>query len=75
MVAVRVTGRPSFSILGQERLFSATGYFSSAWGQVYDVAPDDRRFLMLRTGSSSMAAAVSLVLVQGFLTELERKVP
>jgi len=75
LVAVRVTGRPSFSLLGQERLFSTIGYVSSVWSPAYDVAPDDRRFVMLRTGSSSGTAPVSLVLVQGFLTELARKVP
>jgi serine/threonine-protein kinase len=73
--AVRVATRPSFGILEKRRLFSVNGYFFSAWAQAYDVSPDGRRFLMLRVGSSSGAIPVSLVLVQNFIAELQRKVP
>jgi serine/threonine-protein kinase len=75
MQAVRVATRPAFGILEKRRLFSANGYFASAWAQAFDVSPDGRRFLMLRVGSSSGAVPVSLVLVQNFLTELQRQVP
>ena len=75
MQAVRFATRPAFGILERQRLFSARGYFESPRGQAYDVAPDGRRFLMLRVGSSAGAASVSLVLVQNFLTELRRTVP
>jgi len=75
VVAVRVTGRPSFEIAGQQRLFSAAGYAASGSEQAYAVAPDDRRFLMLRASSPSGEGARSLVLVQGFQSELERQLP
>ena len=75
MQTVRVATRPAFGILEKRRLFSANGYFASSWAQAYDVSPDGRRFLMLRVGSSSGAVPVSLVLVQNFLTELQRQVP
>jgi serine/threonine-protein kinase len=75
MQAVRVTTKAPFGILGKQRLFSANGYFVSPWAQAYDVSPDGKRFLMLRVGSSSGAVPVSLVLVQNFLAELQRKVP
>jgi serine/threonine-protein kinase len=75
MQAVRVATRPTFGILEKRRLFSANGYFASPWAQAYDVAPDDRRFLMLRVGSSLGAVPASLVIVQNFLAELQQKVP
>jgi hypothetical protein len=73
-MAARVAGTPSFSILGQQRLFSADSYVTSEWAQVYDVSRDGRRFLMLRAGSSGTEAG-SVVLVQNFLTELRQKAP
>jgi hypothetical protein len=39
------------------------------------VSPDGKRFLMLRIGSSSRATPGSLVLVQNFLADLQRKMP
>jgi serine/threonine-protein kinase len=75
MQAARVATKPAFATLGKQRLFSANGYFASPWAQAYDVSPDDKRFLMLRVGSSSGAVPVSVVLVQNFLAELQRKVP
>jgi serine/threonine-protein kinase len=75
LVAVRVTGRPAFAVLGQRRLFSAVGYPFAASGRAYAVAPDGRRFLILRTSAPSGVAPTSLVLIQGFLAELARRVP
>jgi eukaryotic-like serine/threonine-protein kinase len=75
MQAVRVATKEAFEILGKQRLFSANGYFVSPWAQAYDVSPDGKRFLMLRVGSSSGAVPISVVLVQNFLAELQRKVP
>ena len=75
MTAVRVAGRPTFAVLGEQRLFPATGYLSSPWAQTYDVSSDGRRFLMLRVGSSTGAVSVPLVMVENFLTELQLKVP
>jgi serine/threonine-protein kinase len=73
MQAVHVTTRPTFGILSKERLFSASSYYVSPWAQAYDVTPDGQRFLMLRVGSATGAVAVSLVLVENFLTELQQR--
>jgi hypothetical protein len=73
-MAARVAGTPSFSILGQQRLFSAAGYFLTRFAQVYDVSPDGR-FLMLRAGASAGAGIGSLILVENFLTELRKRAP
>ena len=73
MQAVRVALKPTFGILGKQRLFSTIGYFASPWAQAYDVTPDGRRFVLLRVGSSTGAVSASLVLVENFLTELHRR--
>jgi hypothetical protein len=75
MQAVRLATRPAFGIFEKRRLFSGNGYFVSPWAQAYDISPDGRRFLMLRVGSSLGAVPASLVIVQNFLAELQRKVP
>jgi serine/threonine-protein kinase len=75
MQAMRVSTKPTFGVVARQRLFSANGYFASPWAQAYDVTPDGKRFLMLRVGSSPTASTGSLVLVQNFLSELQRKVP
>ena len=75
MQAVKVATKPTFGILNKQRLFSVSGYFVTPWAQGYDVSADGQRFLMMRVGSSSGAVAVSLVLVQNFLDELQRRVP
>ena len=41
----------------------------------YDVAPDGRRFLMIKDASTDKAAAPQLILVQNWFEELKRKVP
>ena len=73
MQSAHVTTSPSFGIASKERLFSASGYFLSPWGQAYDVTPDGQRFLMLRVGTATGAMPVSLVLVENFATELRQR--
>jgi len=73
MQAVRVATKPTFGILAKQRLFSINGYFGSPWAQAYDVSLDGQRFLMLRVGSSTGAVPVSLVVVENFLTDLNRQ--
>jgi serine/threonine-protein kinase len=77
MFAVQVTSKPSFGILGRQRLFSAASYFSTSENVLYDVSPDDKRFIMLHVGPGSTGGgnAESLILVQNFLAELKRSVP
>jgi serine/threonine-protein kinase len=53
------------------------GYFTnpSWWGRSYDVAPDGRRFLMIREGVDGTAAPVSIIVVQHWVEDLKRLVP
>jgi serine/threonine-protein kinase len=74
-VELRLTP-PTLGVAGQKRLFSAAPYAASEQRAMYDVSPDDRRFLMLRIGSSAGETGGSqLVLVQNFPTELHRLLP
>ena len=41
---------------------------------MYDVTPDDQRFVMLRIGAE-VAAAAEVILVTNFFEELKRLVP
>ena len=77
MIAVQVAGQPTFGLVGRQRLFSANNSFSTLDQVLYDVAPDDRRFLMLHVGSGAGTgnSAGRLILVENFLTELRRAVP
>jgi Tol biopolymer transport system component len=48
LVAVEVKTIPTFSVGRSTPLFPARGFASMEWGLMYAVAPDDRRFLMIR---------------------------
>src|SRR6267143_1724945 len=51
LVAVAVNTNPRFSLGRSAALFSAAGFTSLRFGPQYAVAPDDRRFLMIRAGT------------------------
>jgi hypothetical protein len=76
-MAARVRLAPTFRMIGQRRLFSAAGYTPGLDHATFDVAPDDRRFLMLRVGSTAggEGAAPHLILVQNFFVDLRRVLP
>jgi hypothetical protein len=42
---------------------------------VFEVAPDDQRFLRLASQTGADSVSTQLVLVQNFLSELKAKVP
>jgi serine/threonine-protein kinase len=53
------------------------GYFddSGTTGRTFDIAPDGRRFMMIRRGSDEGAVPPQLVVVQNWFQELKRLVP
>ena len=69
LVAVQVTGDPTFAAGQQEVLFSMSDYLTSNGNPMYDVSPDDQRFVMLRIGATETAAA-ELILVENWAEEL-----
>jgi DNA-binding SARP family transcriptional activator/Tol biopolymer transport system component len=73
LVAVEVNTNPTFSVGRATALFPAAGYTSRGFTQQYAVAPDDRRFLMIRpleTGTPD-----KLIVVENWFEELKAKFP
>ena len=74
LVAVQVSEGSSFAWDRQDVLFSMADYLRSNGYPMYDVSPDDQRFVMLRIGGEGTAAS-ELILVQNFFEELKERVP
>jgi eukaryotic-like serine/threonine-protein kinase len=68
MVAVEVHSTPTFSSGRSTILFPAGAYLSFARGAEYAVAPDDRRFLMIRQVAASVPD--QLIVVDNWFDEL-----
>ncbi len=73
LVAVAIAAGATFEWGAPRALFPMTGYRTAGNGRMYDVTPDDRRFLMLRVLPSEKASEV--IVVQNFFEELKAKVP
>ena len=71
LVSVQVSASPAFTIGRTTRLFDAGGFSAFAQHQQYAVAPDDKRFLMLRPRGQSVAD--KLIVVENWLEELKRQ--
>lgn len=71
LVAVEVNTDPTFSVGRATALFPAAGYTSRGFTQQYAVAPDDRRFLMIRPLESG--SPDNIVVVENWFEELKAK--
>ena len=71
LVAVQVSGDPTFVAGQQEVLFSMADYLPSRGHPMYDVSPDDQRFVMLRTGAEGEDS--QLILVTNWFEELRQR--
>jgi serine/threonine-protein kinase len=72
LMAVDVAPGATFVAGTPRPLFPLTGYRSARNRQQYDVAPDDRRFLMIREPEA--AGPGTVVYVENWLSELQAKV-
>lgn len=72
LVLVDVTIEPTFGVVRQQVLFSVAGFEFDFQHRLYDLTPDDQRFVMLRTTESQ--DSVQLIWVQDFFDELKAKV-
>jgi hypothetical protein len=72
MVAAEIMTQPAFAVGNQTVLFPGGAYTRDDSHRGYDVAPDDRRFLMIREHDGD--GRTDLVLVDNWLQELRRKV-
>ncbi len=72
LVAVQVSTDPAFALGQQEALFSVAAYMRNPAYTLYDVTPDDQRFVMLRIGDEN-AVASELILVENWAEELRQR--
>jgi hypothetical protein len=72
MVSVEVRPGPTFAVGEPRVLFPANSYNSPANYQLYDVAPDDKRFLMVRGVTAE--AGTELILTENWFEELKARV-
>jgi hypothetical protein len=73
-----VEGGPSWRSSTPERVLQGQYYYGApAAGRTFDIAPDGRRFLMIKEGGSDASAAPQnrIVFVQHWVEELKRLVP
>ncbi|NNL29822.1 MAG: protein kinase [Gemmatimonadetes bacterium] len=77
MVAAQVQTDGSFRVGERRTLFSLVERFLDSGPNYssWDVAPDDRRFMMLQIGGGTDGGESRLVVVQNFFEELEERVP
>jgi Tol biopolymer transport system component len=73
MMVARIDEEPSFTWDTPRVLFEGDYVFSDNFGRPYDVAPDGRRFLMMKRVDSSPRRSIHIVL--NWHEELERLVP
>ena len=72
LVAVQVSAGSSFAWDRQDVLFSMADYLTSNGSPMYDVSPDDQRFVMLRMGDDE-TGAFELILVVNWFEELRQR--
>ena len=71
MIVVDFHGTPTFSAGTPKVLFSAREYITGPSHRQYDISPDDRRFLMLRTRDTG--ARDNIIVVENWFEELKAK--
>jgi len=73
MVSAGVETTPSFHVSERRVLFALRpGYWRTPGVRMFDLAPDDQRFLMIRAVQDPLAASVRMILVQNWLEEFKR---
>ena len=78
LMRVGVAHGPTWAATAPTKLFEGRyGAAANQTGRTYDIAPDGKRFLMIKAGGSADQTAVptSLVVVQNWREELKRLVP
>jgi len=72
LVAVQFTDDPTFVVVQEEVLFSMADYLPSNGTPMYDVSPDDQRFVMLRIDDRRTTTS-ELILVENWFEELRAR--
>ena len=71
MVAVTIQPGSTLTVVGQRVLFPALAYSFAGSYPTYDVTPDDKRFVMIRSVAAS--AETEMVLIQHWAEDLKRR--
>jgi hypothetical protein len=71
LMVVPVVPGPTLTLGIPRALFSVTGYASARNRQQYDVAPDDRRFIMIKEPENTGG---EVVYVENWFSELKERV-
>src|SRR6266550_4104894 len=71
LVAVQVKTKPTFAVGRRTVLFPAAAYASAFASPMYAVAPDDRRFLMVRILPAT--APQKLIVVENWFEDLKAR--
>ena len=79
-MSVRVQDSATWTASTPTKLFAGRFFREVVQGQLgqgrtYDVAPDSKRFLMIKEGGTDAAAAARIIVVQNWDQELKRLVP
>jgi serine/threonine protein kinase/Tol biopolymer transport system component len=77
LMRVGVAHGPAWAATAPTKLFEGRyGASAGQSGRTYDIAPDGKRFLMIKPGGADQTAVpTSLIVVQNWTQELERLVP
>jgi eukaryotic-like serine/threonine-protein kinase len=75
MMAVEITGQPSFFVGNPKVLFEGPYEPTPATFPDYDVSSDGQRFLMLKASEQAHAAPTQINVVLNWFEELKQKVP
>jgi Tol biopolymer transport system component len=75
MMAVDISTRPALSIGKPKKLFAGIYDRTNVAHPYYDVSPDGKRFLMIRTSGQGVSTLTQIVLVQNFFEELKKRAP
>ena len=71
LVAVQVTGDPTFAAGQQDVLFPLTDYMRSGNYALYDLSSNDQRFLMMDWGTQGSDGEI--ILIENWLEELRQR--
>jgi Tol biopolymer transport system component len=74
MMSAPVRLSPTFSFSAPVKLFQGR-YFEGASGRSYDVAPDGKRFLLIKYSEDRAAAPADMVVVLDWFEELRQRLP
>ena len=74
LVAVTVLPGEAFTMGEQRTLFSTQPYRADVFHRMYDVTPNDQRFVMIRVQGEGVQDDVQLIVVENFFEELKERV-